>query len=159
MRSFTFVGGTSTGAIIAAAIAAGIPATRILDLYTNRTSEIFTHYPWNIINRILFGSMYSIEKLHDLIAEEIGPAQAWKLNDSPIDLLITAKRISDGMPWYFVRDNPNNSGCTGRLGLVDCTTRFRGRADLLSTLDNCRAFTAALPSANVLEPWSMAAWE
>jgi len=29
---FTFVAGTSTGAIIAAAIAAGIPAIRILDL-------------------------------------------------------------------------------------------------------------------------------
>jgi patatin-like phospholipase/acyl hydrolase len=26
------------------------------------------------------------------------------------------------MPWYFVRDNPNNSGCTGRLGLADCAT-------------------------------------
>jgi patatin-like phospholipase/acyl hydrolase len=119
---FSFVGGTSTGAIIATAVAAGIPATRILDLYTQRTREIFIHYPWNIINRILFGSMYSIEGLHDLIAEEIGPAQGWKLNDSPFDLLITAKRISDGMPWYFVRDNPNNSGCTDRLGLVDCTT-------------------------------------
>ena len=119
---FSFVAGTSTGAIIAAAIAAGIPATRILDLYTNRAGEIFTRYPWNIINRILFGSMYSIAKLHDIIAEEMGPAGAWKLNDSPIDLLITAKRIPDGMPWYFVRDNPDNSGCTGRLGLVDCTT-------------------------------------
>jgi patatin-like phospholipase/acyl hydrolase len=121
-ETFSFVAGTSTGAIIASAIAAGVPATRILDLYTQRTREIFIHYPWNIIKRILFGSMYSIEKLHDLIAEEIGPAQVWKLNDSPIDLLITAKRISDGMPWYFVRDNPMNSGCTGRLGLVDCTT-------------------------------------
>lgn len=119
---FSFVAGTSTGAIIASAIAAGIPATRILDLYIKRSSQIFTRNPWNIIKRILFGSMYSIEKLHDLIAEEIGPAQGWKLNDSPIDLLITAKRISDGVPWYFVRDNPDNSGCTGRLGLVDCTT-------------------------------------
>jgi patatin-like phospholipase/acyl hydrolase len=44
------------------------------------------------------------------------------LNDSPIDVLLTAKRISDGMPWYFVRDNPRNTGCTGRLGIVDCTT-------------------------------------
>jgi hypothetical protein len=26
------------------------------------------------------------------------------------------------MPWYFVRDHPTNAGCTGRLGLVDCTT-------------------------------------
>jgi patatin-like phospholipase/acyl hydrolase len=119
---FSFVAGTSTGAIITSCIAAGIPATRILDLYVNRSSEVFTRYPWNIIKRIFFGSMYSIEKLHDLIAEEIGPTQAWKINDSPVDLLITAKRVPDGMPWYFVRDNPKNSGCTGRLGLVDCAT-------------------------------------
>ena len=26
------------------------------------------------------------------------------------------------MPLYFVRDHPENSGCTGRLGLADCTT-------------------------------------
>jgi patatin-like phospholipase/acyl hydrolase len=119
---FSFVAGTSTGAIIASAIAAGIPATRILDLYTKRTREVFTRYPWNTIKRILVGSMYSIEKLNALIANEIGPANTWKLNDSPIDVLLTAKRISDGMPWYFVRDNPRNSGCTGRLGLVDCAT-------------------------------------
>ena len=72
---FSFVAGTSTGAIIAA----GIPATRILDLYTKRTPQIFIHHPWHIIKRILFGPMYSIEKLHDLIAEEIGPAHTWKL--------------------------------------------------------------------------------
>jgi patatin-like phospholipase/acyl hydrolase len=119
---FSFVAGTSTGALIATAIAAGIPAARILDLYINRTSEIFARYPWTIIKRILFGHMYSTQKLYDLIADEIGPAHAWKLNDSPIDILLTAKRISDGMPWYFVRDNARNSGCTGRLGIVDCTT-------------------------------------
>ncbi|HJR81603.1 MAG TPA: patatin-like phospholipase family protein [Anaerolineales bacterium] len=119
---FSFVAGTSTGAIIATAIAAGVPAIKILELYTSRTSEIFPQFPLKIVNRILTGSMYSSQRLHDLIGEEIGEAQAWKLNDSPIDILLTAKRISDGMPWYFVRDNPRNSGCTGRLGLVDCTT-------------------------------------
>jgi patatin-like phospholipase/acyl hydrolase len=119
---FSFVAGTSTGALIATAIAAGIPAARILDLYINRTSEIFARYPWTIIKRILFGHMYSTQKLYDLIADEIGSAHAWKLNDSPIDILLTAKRISDGMPWYFVRDNARNSGCTGHLGIVDCTT-------------------------------------
>ncbi|HLO13948.1 MAG TPA: hypothetical protein VK206_03900, partial [Anaerolineales bacterium] len=31
-------------------------------------------------------------------------------------------RISDGMPWYFVRDNVRNTDCTGRLSLVDCAT-------------------------------------
>ena len=119
---FSFVAGTSTGAIIAAAIVAGVPAARILEFYVNRTREIFTRSPLKWIRRIFFGSMYSVERLHDLIASAIDPNQAWTLNDSPIDVLVTAKRISDGMPWYFVRDNPMNSGCTGQLGLVDCTT-------------------------------------
>jgi len=119
---FSFVAGTSTGAIIATAIAAGIPATHILDFYVNRTREIFNQSPLKIIKRVFFGSMYSTQKLHDLIAAAVDPAQAWKLNDSPIDVLLSAKRISDGMPWYFVRDNSKNSGCTGRLGIVDCTT-------------------------------------
>jgi uncharacterized protein len=123
-ETFSFVAGTSTGAIIAAAIAAGIPASSILDLYLTRASEVFTgrSIP-NTLRRILFGSMYSTPKLHDLIAEEIGPeARNWNLNDSPVDLLITAKGVPDGMPWYFVKDNPDNSRCTGRLGLVDCAT-------------------------------------
>ncbi len=119
---FSFVAGTSTGAIIATAVAAGVPATHILELYVNRTKEIFPRRPWNLLKRILTGSMYSSQKLHDLISEEIGTASTWTLNNSPIDLLLTAKRISDGMPWYFVRDNPRNAGCTGSLDLVDCTT-------------------------------------
>ena len=119
---FSFVAGTSTGAIIAAAITAGVPATRILDFYVKRTREIFTTSPLKWLKLIFFGSMYSVEKLRDLIGEAIDPNRTWTLNDSPIDILLTAKRISDGMPWYFVRDNPMNSGCTGRLGLVDCTT-------------------------------------
>ena len=40
----------------------------------------------------------------------------------PVDLLITAKGVPSGEPWYFVKDNPNNSRCTGRLGLVDYAT-------------------------------------
>ena len=119
---FSFVAGTSTGAIIATAIAAGVPSTRILDLYVHRTRALFARYPWTLLKRILFGYMYPAQALYDLIAESIDPAQAWILNDSPIDILLTAKRISDGMPWYFVRDNLMNSGCTGRLGIVDCAT-------------------------------------
>ena len=119
---FSFVAGTSTGAIIAAAIAAGVPATRILDFYTRRTKDVFTQSPWKYVTWIFSGAKYSTQKLHELIAEAMGSARNWKLNDSPIDVLLTAKRISDGMPWYFVRDHPENSSCTGRLGLVDCTT-------------------------------------
>lgn len=119
---FSFVAGTSTGAILAAALAAGVPASRIFDFYVNRTRDIFTQNPLRFVKLILLGSMYSTKQLHDLIAEALGPAHTWTLNDCPIDVLLTAKRISDGMPWYFVRDNPRNSGCTGHLGLLDCTT-------------------------------------
>jgi hypothetical protein len=121
-ETFAFVAGTSTGAIIAAAVAAGVPATRILDLYLNRAREIFTQSPFNIVNRVVSGAMYSTQKLHAILAEELGAARDWRLNDAPIDLLITAKRLSDGVPWYFVRDKPANSGRTGRLRLLDCAT-------------------------------------
>lgn len=120
--NFSFVAGTSTGAIIAAAVAAGIPATRILDFYTNGAREIFHSSPLKFLQLVFFGYRYSTQKLRDLIAEALGSANTWTLNHSPIDILLTAKRISDGMPWYFVRDHPVNSGCTGRLGFVDCTT-------------------------------------
>ncbi len=119
---FAFVAGTSTGAIIAAGIAAGVPAQRILDLYVTRSPEVLTQRPWNVPERIVTGAMYSIQKLHDLIGEEAGAARDWTLNDAPVDLLITAKRVPDGMPWYFVRDKPANSQRTGHLRLVDCVT-------------------------------------
>jgi uncharacterized protein len=103
-ETFSFVGGTSTGAIIAA----GIPATRIVELYVDRAREVFTGVTLlNTLQRIITGSMYSTQKLHDVIAEELGPeARGWNVNDSPIDLLITAKGVPDGKAWYFVRDNP-----------------------------------------------------
>src|SRR5919205_1551196 len=53
---FSFVAGTSTGAIIAAAVAAGIPAPRILNLYLNRSREVFTGPPLlNTLRRIVTG--------------------------------------------------------------------------------------------------------
>ena len=121
-ETFSFVAGTSTGAIIAAAIVAGVPAARILDFYVNRTKEIFNQSPFRLLKLIFAGYRYSTQNLHDVIAEAVGPAESWRLNDSPTDILLTAKRLSDGMPWYFVRDNARNAGCTGRLGIVDCAT-------------------------------------
>lgn len=119
---FSFVAGTSTGALIAAAIAAGIPAEGILNLYVKRSRDIFPQSRLRTPRRILFGSMYSTKTLRRVLSEEIGPAQNWTLNDSPIDVLLTAKRLSDGKPWYFVRDQSNNSRRTGQLSLVDCAT-------------------------------------
>src|SRR5512140_3164547 len=78
---FSFVAGTSTGAIIATAVAAGIPAERILQLYVNRAEEIFPRTPLKYLRQIFTGALYPTQELHDLIAEEIGPARDWTLND------------------------------------------------------------------------------
>jgi len=117
---FDYVAGTSTGALIAAGVAAAIPATRILEIYTQRAGEIVT--PPKLVadaKRLIDGYMYESANTKKVMVSELGPAAAWSMNDSPIGLLLTAKGI-DTRPWYFVRDNPKNSGLTGGLSLVDC---------------------------------------
>jgi patatin-like phospholipase/acyl hydrolase len=49
-ETFSFVAGTSTGAITAAAIAAGVPAARMVEFYVDRARAIFA------------GSMYSARR-------------------------------------------------------------------------------------------------
>ena len=58
---FDFVAGTSTGALIAAAVAAGIPAERIVQMYVERAPKLFTKLPViSTIRRILSGRMYDV---------------------------------------------------------------------------------------------------
>jgi predicted acylesterase/phospholipase RssA len=123
-ETFDFVAGTSTGAVLTAAIAAGIPAERLVTLYLERTPEVFRSVPlFSGLRRLLTGTLYDIDTLHALITDELGPvSRDWTVNDAPIDLLITAKRLSDGMPWYFVRDSPANSCRAGGFRLVDVVT-------------------------------------
>jgi predicted acylesterase/phospholipase RssA len=123
-ESFDFVAGTSTGAVLAAGIAAGIPADRLVSLYAERSGEVFRRIPvLSTLRRIVRGEVYDTAVLNALIRDELGSeARDWRLNDSPVDLLITAKRLRDGMPWYFVRDNPVNSCRAGSIRLSDTAT-------------------------------------
>jgi hypothetical protein len=121
--SFDFVAGTSSGAILTAGIAAGIPADRLASLFLERSPALLRRVPLlSLLSRIVRGSMFDTRALLALIRDELGPQADWTLNDSPIDLLVTAKRLSDGMPWYFVRDNPANSCRAGAFGLADAVT-------------------------------------
>lgn len=123
-ETFDLLAGTSTGALIVAGLAAGIPAARLVSLYEERSGQVFRHIPLvSTLVRIAAGSMYEIAELHRLVRDELGPdARDWTVNDAPCDLLITAKRLSDGMPWYFVRDNPANSQRAGRYRVADVVT-------------------------------------
>lgn len=117
---FDYVAGTSTGALIASAIAAGLPATQILGIYQNRAKEIFNHstdVAWAL--RVERGWAYDPKNVYKVLVSEFGSKASWKLNYSPIGILLTAKGINEH-PWYFVRDTPKNAGTTGGLSLLDC---------------------------------------
>jgi patatin-like phospholipase/acyl hydrolase len=117
---FDYIAGTSTGALIAGALAAGVPATRVVDIYTQRADEIFTPPKWVAdAKRLVEGFMYSPDNIRKVMVEELGATAGSTLNDLPVGILICSKGINTH-PWYFVRDNPKNSQTTGTLKLVDC---------------------------------------
>ena len=123
---FDFVAGTSTGALIAAAVAAGMPAEEVVRLYLDKAPRLFQRVPLlSTLRRIVAGELYDVRRLHALIGEALAKEGAgdWTLNDVPGDILITAKGLVDGHQWYFVKDRPGaNAARTGALPLVDCLT-------------------------------------
>ncbi len=111
--------GTSTGALLTAAIAAGIPAADLLKVYTQRSHEIFT--PSGAIataKRVVEGFMYDPAHLHHVMVSVFGEKAGWVINDSPIRVMISATAMN-GHNWFFVRDNPRNTRITGRVRLLD----------------------------------------
>src|ERR1035441_4565189 len=90
-----YCAGTSTGALLTAAIAAGIPAADILKVYTDRSKEIFT--PTGIIadaKRVAEGFMYDPIHLRDVLVSVFGPAASWVVNDCPIGVMISATAMN-----------------------------------------------------------------
>ena len=114
-----YCAGTSTGALIAAAIAVGVPAADILKVYTDRTKEIFT--PTGVIataKRVAEGFMYDPTHLRDVLVSIFSTAASWSLNDSPLRVMISATEMN-GHNWFFVKDNPKNARTTGSVKLLD----------------------------------------
>jgi patatin-like phospholipase/acyl hydrolase len=122
--SFRFLAGTSTGAAIAAGLATGVPARQIVGRYVRDAPRVFDGAWWRIIARLLNGAPYDVALLHRLIGEGMPDwARETTLNELDADILLTAKQLDDGHPWYFVRDRPGeNSARTGSLRVVDCVT-------------------------------------
>lgn len=116
---FAYVSGTSTGALLAAGIAAGVPASQMLTVYTTQAKQIFT--PTGVIagaKRIAEGYMYDPKNLAKVLVRLFGAAAAWTMNDSPIGICLTAT-AANGHDWFFVRDGANNAKTTGKVMLID----------------------------------------
>jgi uncharacterized protein len=115
---FSFMSGTSTGAIICAGLAQGVSAAKCLELYQKLGNEVFKFDLLGFIASL--GSYkYRSKALHDKLVQTLGDPV---LNELPIDIMLTAMRVRDGRPFYFVRDNPANAQTTGKLRLSDCVT-------------------------------------
>jgi patatin-like phospholipase/acyl hydrolase len=116
---FSYVAGTSTGALLAAGVAAGVPASELLTVYTTRSKEVFT--PTGLLadaKRVTEGFMYDPKNLHKVLTGVFGSAAAWSVNDCPIGICLPATAMN-GHDWYFVRDGPRNAGTTGAVKLID----------------------------------------
>jgi patatin-like phospholipase/acyl hydrolase len=114
-----YCAGTSTGALLTAAIAAGIPAADLLKVYTDRSQDIFT--PTGAIaqaKRAIEGFMYDPTNLQKVLVSVFGAAADWVVNDSPLRIMISATAMN-GHNWFFVKDNAKNKGTTGSVKLID----------------------------------------
>jgi patatin-like phospholipase/acyl hydrolase len=116
---FSYVAGTSTGALMAAGIAAGIPASELLAVYTTESKYVFT--PTGVLadaKRIAEGFMYDPRNLQKVLTQVFGPAANWTMNDCPIGICLSAT-AANGHNWFFVRDGARNARTTGVVKLVD----------------------------------------
>lgn len=130
---FDYVGGTSTGALLTAAIAAGIPAADSLKVYTDQGPKIFS--PTNSVQRdallVTRGYQFDNAVLRKALGDTLGANANMTFNDSPIPLMIPAVDTL-GHVWYFVKDAPTNAGTTGKYLLADvavasaCATTYHG---------------------------------
>ncbi|MBZ5622610.1 MAG: patatin-like phospholipase family protein [Acidobacteriia bacterium] len=114
-----YCAGTSTGALLSAAVAAGIPASDLLKVYTDRSHEIFT--PTGVIataKRIAEGFMYDPTHLRDVLVSVFGAQASSTINDCSIRVMISATAMN-GHNWFFVKDNPKNSRTTGTVKVIE----------------------------------------
>ena len=116
---FDLIAGTSIGGIIALALAAGVPAARIVETFLEAGPVLFPNGPVRggrrsaarDALRFLTRPKYDPAPLRDLLRAL--PSPDLRLSDLPVDVLIPATRVSDGDPVLFSR------GRHGRFRLID----------------------------------------
>jgi hypothetical protein len=94
---FSFMSGTSTGAIIVGALAQGMPAAQVLEMYRTIGGNAFQFDLWGFIGS-LASFRYRSQRLKEIFEPYLGGVP---LNGLPVDIMIPATRVSDGKLWHF----------------------------------------------------------
>ena len=118
---FSYIAGTSTGSDLCALIQAGVPMTTALTFYTGADAKkVFSPQAPELTwpKRVLEGYIYDPHTLAECLKAALGPNAGWTINDCPTGVLIIACDAG-GHPWFFCRDNGENSRVTGACSLVD----------------------------------------
>jgi hypothetical protein len=94
---FDLIGGTSTGAIIATALALGFRVEEIQELYRQLAKEIFKKPFWSLG---LIGSKFPKDPLEQALRERFGETTLGS-EQLRTGLMIVTKRLDTGSPWVI----------------------------------------------------------
>jgi patatin-like phospholipase/acyl hydrolase len=99
---FDYIGGTSTGAVIAAGLAKGLPVGQLLDLYATRGDEMFDHASL----RRRYHYRYGSRRLRHQLQGVLGKDTTLGSDDLKTLLLIVVRNATTDSPWPL-SNNPN----------------------------------------------------
>ena len=92
---FDYIGGTSTGAVIAAGLSKGLSVRQLLDLYISRGEEMFDKAA--LLHR--FHYRYGIDRLKGLLQEVLGKDTTLGSDDLKTLLLMVLRNATTDSPW------------------------------------------------------------
>jgi predicted acylesterase/phospholipase RssA len=115
---FDLVAGTSTGAIIAAALAKGLTVEAITQYYLQMGTDVFRDPKWYDPRRFVRGVLvpkYNERELGRLLREVFGDGVTLGSPDLGTGLLVVTKRVDTGSPWPL-DNNPRGKYFTAGAG-------------------------------------------
>ena len=108
---FDLVVGTSTGALIAGALAIDINVDEIINMYIHENKNIFKD---SMFKKGIFSSKYDITTLNDLVKKAY---KGKNFSDAKCNLIITTTNVNDSQPLAIASFDKNNN-----ISLIDAVT-------------------------------------
>lgn len=110
---FDLIGGTSTGAMIAGALALGFPVAKIQAIYHDLADAVFQYRPWRLG---IFSPKFSAEPLSGVLYRHFGDI-TFSSEELRTGIAISVKRADTGSPW-LITNNPRGKYFAGAGDIV-----------------------------------------